>query len=126
LLRLGKTLFHHRLDNELLNIFSQENEGRGRVNFQNQGKVKTKGKRMKFSTKLCSIIEKEELSSVIFWCLNDNAFAIHKRSFEKVIIPQYFQTSRLKSIEKQFNICRFNRVKDIGGGFVMHEHQHFK
>ena len=96
------------------------------MNFQNNKKLITKSKRIKFPTKLYYLIEKKDHQSIIYWCLDSNAFMIHKHRFEKEVIPKYFQTSRLKSIQKQFNIYGFDQVKDIEGGLVLYEHQHFK
>lgn len=54
---------------------------------------------------------KPELSSIISWHANGNAFQVHDRkSLEKVIQKKYFNQSKYASFRRQLNLWGFERI----------------
>merc|ERR1712151_1274906 len=59
----------------------------------------------RFPHQLYSILENVEHASTISWVFDGKAFSVYEpQKLEKEVMPLYFKTSKLKSLQKQLNI----------------------
>jgi len=64
-----------------------------------------------FPTKLYSLLEENKFEDIISWQPHGRCFLLHRpKEFVRVVMPKYFNQSKLTSFQRQLNLYGFTRL----------------
>ncbi|KAI0225148.1 hypothetical protein L0F63_004240, partial [Massospora cicadina] len=74
---------------------------------------KARGRKLPFVNKLLEILNRHEFNDIIHWDKDGTAIVVEQvLQFESLILPKYFDSSRMDSFSRQLNIYGFKRISD--------------